>query len=108
MAGILAFFLSPIGRWIGIGAIILAATGGIYLKGRSDGKATYQAKLTREINKAIATGDHARTDRRLAGIAAARGKYVIMADSDDSYDLSNLGPFVTKLREGHDVVMGNR
>jgi hypothetical protein len=33
---------------------------------------------------------------------------VIMADSDDSYDLSDLGPFVAKLREGHDVVMGNR
>ncbi len=44
----------------------------------------------------------------MAGIQAARGKYVIMADSDDSYDLSDLGPFVTKLREGHDVVMGNR
>lgn len=44
----------------------------------------------------------------MAGIAAARGKYVIMADADDSYDLANLGPFVTKLREGHDLVMGNR
>jgi glycosyltransferase involved in cell wall biosynthesis len=44
----------------------------------------------------------------MAGIEAARGKYVIMADADDSYDLSNLGPFVEKLREGHDVVMGNR
>jgi Glycosyl transferase family 2 len=44
----------------------------------------------------------------MAGIEAARGQYVIMADSDDSYDLSDLGPFVTKLREGHDVVMGNR
>jgi glycosyltransferase involved in cell wall biosynthesis len=44
----------------------------------------------------------------MAGIDAARGKYVIMADSDDSYDLSNLGPFINKLREGHDVVMGNR
>ena len=44
----------------------------------------------------------------MAGIDAARGQYVIMADSDDSYDLSNLGPFIDKLREGHDVVMGNR
>jgi Glycosyl transferase family 2 len=44
----------------------------------------------------------------MAGIEAARGRYVIMADSDDSYDLSNLGPFIDKLREGHDVVMGNR
>jgi glycosyltransferase involved in cell wall biosynthesis len=44
----------------------------------------------------------------MAGIEAARGEYVIMADSDDSYDLSNLGPFIDKLREGNDVVMGNR
>jgi glycosyltransferase involved in cell wall biosynthesis len=42
------------------------------------------------------------------GIAEARGRYVIMADADDSYDLTNLGPFVNALREGHDVVMGNR
>jgi hypothetical protein len=44
----------------------------------------------------------------MAGIDAARGRYVIMADADDSYDLTNLGPFIDKLREGNDVVMGNR
>jgi hypothetical protein len=44
----------------------------------------------------------------MAGIESARGEYVIMADSDDSYDLSKLGPFIEKLREGNDVVMGNR
>ena len=44
----------------------------------------------------------------MAGIAASRGRYVIMADSDDSYDLSNLGPFIDRLRQGHDLVMGNR
>jgi len=38
----------------------------------------------------------------------ARGRYVIMGDSDDSYDFSNLTPFVEKLREGFDLVMGNR
>jgi glycosyltransferase involved in cell wall biosynthesis len=42
------------------------------------------------------------------GIAAARGKYVIMGDADDSYDFSNLSPFVAKLREGYDLVTGNR
>ncbi|MEX0627410.1 MAG: glycosyltransferase family 2 protein [Cucumibacter sp.] len=42
------------------------------------------------------------------GIAAARGKYVIMADADDSYDLANLDAFVAKLREGYPLVMGNR
>lgn len=42
------------------------------------------------------------------GFEAAMGKYLIMADSDDSYDLVNLMPFVEKLREGYDLVMGNR
>jgi glycosyltransferase involved in cell wall biosynthesis len=44
----------------------------------------------------------------LGGIYAARGKYVIMGDADDSYDLANLDAFVAKLREGADLVMGNR
>jgi len=44
----------------------------------------------------------------LAGIAAARGQYVIMADADDSYDLSQVSAFLHKLREGYDLVMGNR
>jgi glycosyltransferase involved in cell wall biosynthesis len=43
-----------------------------------------------------------------AGIAAAKGEFVIMGDADDSYDLSNLGPFVEALRGGADLVMGNR
>jgi len=42
------------------------------------------------------------------GIAAARGKFVIMGDADDSYDLFNLGSFLDELRAGRDVVMGNR
>jgi len=42
------------------------------------------------------------------GIKAARGKYVIMGDADDSYDFENLMPYVEKLREGYDLVMGNR
>lgn len=41
-------------------------------------------------------------------IEAAQGKYVITADTDDSHDLENLMPFVKKLREGYDLVMGNR
>ncbi|HTZ99644.1 MAG TPA: glycosyltransferase family 2 protein [Candidatus Aquilonibacter sp.] len=42
------------------------------------------------------------------GIAAARGKYVIMGDSDDSYDFTQLGDFIARLEEGYDLVMGNR
>ena len=44
----------------------------------------------------------------IGGCNNALGKYVIMGDSDDSYDFSNLMPFVEKLREGYDLVMGNR
>lgn len=44
----------------------------------------------------------------IGGCNAALGKYVIMGDSDDSYDFLNLMPFVEKLREGYELVMGNR
>ena len=42
------------------------------------------------------------------GINSARGKYIIMGDSDDSYDFLKLNPYVDKLRDGFDLVMGNR
>ncbi|MGB9409399.1 MAG: glycosyltransferase family 2 protein [Terracidiphilus sp.] len=41
-------------------------------------------------------------------ITAAHGRYCIMGDSDDSYNFENLDAFVDKLREGFDLVMGNR
>ena len=44
----------------------------------------------------------------MGGIRAARGRFVIMGDADDSYDFTDLMPFVAKLREGYDLVMGNR
>jgi len=42
------------------------------------------------------------------GIRAARGAYVIMGDSDRSYDFGRLEPFVERLRAGYDLVIGNR
>ncbi len=42
------------------------------------------------------------------GIEAAHGRYVIMGDADASYDFGQLPKFLTKLREGSEVVMGNR
>jgi glycosyltransferase involved in cell wall biosynthesis len=42
------------------------------------------------------------------GIHAARGRFVVMGDSDDSYDFSQLDGFVEKLRAGQQLVMGNR
>ncbi len=44
----------------------------------------------------------------IGGIRAARGRYVIMGDSDDSYDFSRLEAFVAQLRQGFALVMGNR
>jgi glycosyltransferase involved in cell wall biosynthesis len=44
----------------------------------------------------------------MGGIASAHGKFIIMGDADDSYDFTALLPFLTKLREGYDLVMGNR
>ncbi len=44
----------------------------------------------------------------LGGIHAASGKFIIMGDADDSYDFTRLMPFIEKLREGYDLVMGNR
>jgi glycosyltransferase involved in cell wall biosynthesis len=44
----------------------------------------------------------------LGGISAARGRLVIMGDADDSYDFTAIGPLVDRLRDGYDVVMGNR
>src|SRR5438067_8670069 len=44
----------------------------------------------------------------IGGIAAARGRFVIMGDADDSYDFTAIGPLLDKLREGCDLVMGNR
>ena len=43
-----------------------------------------------------------------AGIKAARGEIVVMADADDSYDWAVLGDFVRKIDAGYDLVMGNR
>lgn len=44
----------------------------------------------------------------IEGIKSASGKYIIMGDSDDSYDFSRLEGFVEKLRRGYELVMGCR
>src|SRR5262249_47715210 len=43
-----------------------------------------------------------------AGITAAFGQFVIMGDADDSYDFTQLRPFLDRLRQGDDLVLGNR
>jgi glycosyltransferase involved in cell wall biosynthesis len=44
----------------------------------------------------------------IGGIDAAQGKYVVMGDADASYDFAAIAPFIAKLREGYDLVVGNR
>ena len=44
----------------------------------------------------------------LGGIAAARGRFVVMADADLSYDFAEAGAYLERLRAGDDLVMGNR
>jgi hypothetical protein len=44
----------------------------------------------------------------LAGLAAARGDYVVMADADGTYDLGAIGPLVDRLRDGAGMVLGSR
>ena len=44
----------------------------------------------------------------LAGIEAARGRFVVMGDADLSYDFAETGRYLAKLREGYDLIMGNR
>jgi hypothetical protein len=62
MTAIVSFLLSPIGRWVGGSLVILAIVGGIYVKGRVDGRAAYKAKIERQIQDAVKKGTDARSD----------------------------------------------
>jgi glycosyltransferase involved in cell wall biosynthesis len=73
--------------------------------GSTDGSQAIAARMGARIVPVEAKGYG---NALLGGIAAARGRYVIMGDADDSYDFTNLSPFIEKLREGYELVMGNR
>jgi glycosyltransferase involved in cell wall biosynthesis len=73
--------------------------------GSTDGSVEIAENLSAQIVRATVRGYGAAL---AAGINAAKGKYVIMGDSDQSYDFSALSPFIEKLREGYDLVIGNR
>jgi glycosyltransferase involved in cell wall biosynthesis len=44
----------------------------------------------------------------IGGIDAAQGRFVVMGDADASYDFAAIGPLIAKLRDGYDLVVGNR
>ena len=63
---VLAFFLSPLGRWLAIGLVVVAAFSGAYLKGHSDGASAVQAKWNAATQAAIAKAEKARADAESA------------------------------------------
>jgi len=73
--------------------------------GSTDGSQALAAQLGARVIHVSAQGYG---NALMGGINAARGRYVIMGDADDSYDFSDLTPFVERLRAGYDLVMGNR
>lgn len=58
----IAFLLSPIGRYLAIGIAAVAIVGGVYTKGRLDGRASYKAKIERQIKDAVEKGTDARNN----------------------------------------------
>ena len=73
--------------------------------GSTDGSQEIARKLNARVVNVPAKGYGSALK---GGIEAAKGTYIIMGDADDSYDFSNLNPFIKKLRNGYDLVMGNR
>jgi hypothetical protein len=73
--------------------------------GSSDGSVEYALARGARV---IAVTERGYGAALRAGIAAARGRFVVMGDADDSYDFSRLEAFLAKLRGGSDLVMGNR
>jgi glycosyltransferase involved in cell wall biosynthesis len=73
--------------------------------GSTDGSLKIAAELGARVLK---IRDKGYGNALRGGIEAAQGKWIIMGDADDSYDFSNLAPFVEKLQEGFDLVMGCR
>jgi len=73
--------------------------------GSADGS---QAVAERNGARVVAVQRRGYGSALIGAITAARGRYVIMGDADESYDFSDLAAFIAPLREGNELVMGNR
>jgi glycosyltransferase involved in cell wall biosynthesis len=73
--------------------------------GSTDGSIEIAEKLGARVVRVAARGYGSALR---AGIAAARGAFIVMGDADDSYDFGDVPRFVEQWRAGYDVVMGNR
>jgi glycosyltransferase involved in cell wall biosynthesis len=73
--------------------------------GSSDGSQAIAASLGARV---VHVGEKGYGNALRGGIAASRGKYVLMGDADDSYDFLELPKFLEQLRAGHSLVQGCR
>lgn len=76
--------------------------------GSTDSSLEIVSSFNRENVRSINIKEKGYGSALSGGIKAAQGEYIIMGDADDSYDFLSLKPFVDKLDEGYDLVMGNR
>jgi len=73
--------------------------------GSTDGSAELAERFGARVARVEAKGYG---NALMGGVAAAKGKYILMGDADDSYDFSEAARFLAKLREGYDLVQGCR
>lgn len=74
-----------------------------------NGSTDRSAEIAREHGaRVICVPEKGYGNALIGGIKASRGKYIIMGDCDESYDLYHLEGFINKLREGYALVMGDR
>lgn len=99
-----------------VGKVVEQALEGIRRSGRTGEVLVVDNGSTdRSAEVAVAHGARVVTERRrgygsayLTGLAAAKGEYIVMGDADETYPLQDLGPFVDRLEQGDDLVMGSR
>ncbi len=99
-----------------VGKVVDQALEGILRSGRT-GEVVVVDNGSTDRSAQVATAHGARvvTERRrgygsayLTGLAEAHGRYIVMGDADETYPLVELGPFVDRLEQGDDLVMGSR
>jgi glycosyltransferase involved in cell wall biosynthesis len=81
------------------GEVVVADNGSV--DGSPEIAATAGARVVHETRKGYGSA-------YLAGFAAARGRFIVMGDGDDTYDFDEVDKFVEPLQDGADMVMGSR
>jgi glycosyltransferase involved in cell wall biosynthesis len=99
-----------------VGAVVDQAWEGIRRAGRpGEVVVVDNASIDRSAEVALEHGATVVREERpgygsayLAGLVVARGDYIVMGDADETYPMQDLGPFVDRLADGDDLVMGSR